>query len=297
MAVNNYNRIINLKFFSASDTINPAVTIECPARGRKPSIDITGQYLASDISQSFNIRVRNLYLDLAENNYTLLEVEAGYENNVSVAFRGTIIYMFKESPGPESVTVIQCLLADASLWIKKDLNIYLEENITLKNVLNEFCKKLGYPEPMVSSSIANLQANESQLTMYGKAEKVLNDIKTRFNLDDDVLIIVSDTRVTAYKKGEAKPTKEVAINFMSSPPNLIGGGENSVTANFTALWIPDLRPGDVVTFNTKYYSTSKMVSYKQDQIKMEIAAIQVQFSTVTGNNQMLCKGIVIPEGK
>ena len=295
MAITNYNRIINLKFFSVSDKVNPAVTIECPARGRKPHIEITGQYLASDVSQSFNIRVRNLYLDLTESDYTLLEVEAGYENNLSVAFRGTIIYMFKESPGPESVTVIQCLLAEPVLWQNKNVNIDLEDNILLKDVLDEFCKQIGYPEPIVSSSIAYLPANESQLTLYGKAEKVLNDIKVRFNLNDDIIITVSDARVTARKKNEGNAVWEIPITFMTSPPQLVGGGENSVTATFTSLWIPDMRPGDIAIFNTKYYTASQMVSYKQDTIRMMVISIQVQFSTVGGNNQMICKGSVIPQ--
>lgn len=295
MAITNFNRIINLKFYSANEPSIPAYVITCPARGRKPNIEITGQYLASDISQSFNIRVRNLYLDLTENNYTMLEVEAGYENNLTVAFRGTIIYAFKESPGPESVTVIQCLLADSSLWTNKSININFDENITLKNVLDEFCKQLGYPEPMIAQSVASLAAKESQLNLYGKAEKVLNDIKIRFNVNDNLIITVTDTRVVAYEKNTLSPTREIPVSFLSSPPQLIGGGENSVTASFTALWIPDLRPGDVVTINTQYYSTSNMLAFKQDKIKMMINAIEVQFSTTAKNNQMRCKGSVIPQ--
>lgn len=313
--VTNFNRIITLKFYASNknkssklsiggtfnaptvDYSTPAFVIQCPKRGQKPDIEITGQYLASSVAQSFNIRVRNLYLDLSENNYTQIEVIAGYENNLTVAFRGTILYAFKESPGPQSTTVIQCLMADVNPWLTAMVNLNITENVTLENTLKEFCKQLSFPEPRVSSSVASITAPEKQLVLCGQASSVFDEIKARFNLTDDILLTIEGDQINAYKKDEGKSARTITLYFLSAPPQLVGGGENSVVANITAPWKPELRPGDIVNFSAQYYSTSSVMMAKQTDITMRVNTISVQFATVKGNNQMTVNGTIIPKQK
>lgn len=295
MAIENFNRIINLKFYSPSDKQIPAETITCPVRGRKPYIEITGQYIASDVSQVFNVVIRNLYLDFTEHQYTELEVEAGYEGNVVIAFRGSILYALKESPGPESKTVIQCQLCDVTALQGKIVNIEIaDDNTTLKDVLTEFCRQTGYPSPAVSDAAGALTSGEGGIMLYGRVTDVLSEIKKRYDRNGDLRVLIDSISISAYLDGEDKPIKKDILTFLSAPPQLVGGGENAVVATIVAPWRPDLRPGDVITFDTDYYTTVHILGYRQKTITMQIATIQVHFSTCKGANQMTVIGNVIP---
>lgn len=303
--IKNYNRIINLKFYNTRNDKRPGYEITCPLRGRKPDIEITCQLLPSAIAQAINIRVKNLYLDLAQNSYAFIEVEAGYEGNLTLAFRGSILYMFRESPGPQSTTVIECLLSDLGNWQDTYLDIDVDQNATLKDIMEEVSNKLGLAPPIISEAVAGRTIKENQFALVGKAVTVVNEIKNRFSFTGPkadngagLVIVYDEPRFKVYEEGQsANFHNKWNLNLLSTPPQLVGGGSQAVVATITAPWVPNMKPGDEVTINTNYYTTSHVIVYSQPQITMLINTMTIHFSTVKGINEMILQGSVISSKK
>lgn len=285
----NFNKIINLYFLSSSGIKDERASIVCPTKGRKPYIEIVGQFAPQDITKAINIKIKNLYMDFSKNKYQRVVVEAGYLNGRKVAIEGDILYMFQSTPGPESETIIQCLGVKYEPWIKKTVNLDFSKGCTILQVLSEISKILGFKSPTVSSSIT--QAITVPFYFNGLIKDVIPEIKKTFSsIYKNLMITINDDRISAFLLGEPKPTKTHILNYLSSPPQIVGGGDNSVSVTVTAPWSPTIRPGDKVIVNTGFYTTTNSLLNTQEQMTIQVNTLDFHFSTVGSINQMKIMG-------
>ena len=92
MAVKNqWNKIISIKFFKGNIEL-PQYEIKCPTYGRKPDIEITGQFATDDLLPAFNVKIKNLYMDAPNGTDINMQIKAGYEGSLQT-FTGSLLSM------------------------------------------------------------------------------------------------------------------------------------------------------------------------------------------------------------
>lgn len=289
MGLMTFNKIINIKFLTDAGIEEPLASIICPEKGRKPNIEIVGQLAPQDITKAINVKIKNLYMDSPSNKYQRIRIEAGYTNSKKFVLEGDILYMFQSSPGPESETVIQCLGVKYEPWLNKTINLSYDKGCTVWQVLKEISKTLGFKSPTVSSSIT--QIINVPFYFNGLVKDVVPEIKKAFSsVYKNLMITINDDRISAFLLGESVVARTHKLNYLSSPPQIVGGGDNSVTVTVTAPWSPEIRPGDKVIVDTGFYTTSHSLSNTQEQMTIQVNTLDFHFSTVGSINQMTIMG-------
>ena len=285
MGMKLFNKIINLEFLD--DKGNTVASIKCPKKGRKPSIEINGQFTNVDTLETMNIKVKNLVLDGVGSDFPTVRVTAGYDDSTTT-FDCQVFSMYQDSPGPESVTTIQCVVGKLDSFLTKSVSGRVEEGGSLEDALKLVSNALGFDAPAIDPAAAKMKT-ETQLCFDGMAREALKKIKAAFPL---AVISVSDNRLKVFSIDEP-PTEAVnRIQYMSAPVQLSGGKDNPVDAVVTAPWVPSLRCGSVVEFPTKFYGGKGGVSNIKEWLKMEPYSIQIQFMTSGTANKMVVRGTV-----
>jgi hypothetical protein len=98
VSARNYNRVIDLTLYTSD---NKMVAIKCPEHGRKPAIEINGTFYDNGTLPAFNVTIKNLYLDIKDQNYTRLRVKAGYVDGTKNTFE--CHREFENFPGSNSL--------------------------------------------------------------------------------------------------------------------------------------------------------------------------------------------------
>lgn len=295
MGIEQFNKTISLYFLDENgrDTGN---NIICPARGRKPEIELVGTFqpsLSGGAIPEFTITVTNLYLDILGFQYPKVKVVAGYEGN-TIEFSGSIMSMFRESPGPDGKTVICCYLGTISGW----LDSYLETDCTagtpLKDVLAKISQSLGLAaEPIIPAELAGLTLL-SKFAESGTASSVLDKLLAQFP-SEGLGVAEDNGTLHLYSNGTPKTyIKRINIDYLSSPPQTNPGGENGAyyTA-FTAPWNPQVRPGVKAVFPAWQYVKNLTVvnSDSTNMNAVNVEFVQIHFSTTGSANQMQVQGV------
>lgn len=290
MAVENFNKIINIDFLTEAGQIDPTASIKTPNKGRKPNIEIVGQLVPHDETLAITVTIKNLYMDLTKNKYQRVRVTAGYEEGTKISMDGTITYMFQASPGPESEVVIQLMPYVYRPWTEKIIELNYEGGYTLATLLQDVSQKIGYNTPLIQ---AGLNASLNVPFVYsGAAKDVVAKIRTHFaSLYPNLVVKPMDTKIKAYILGNDPTSKLYKINYLKSPPQLVGGGDTGVSATITAPWQPEIRPGDRVIVNTGFYSTSNFLKNTAQEMTIAVNTIDFQFGTVGSANQMVIMGV------
>ena len=291
---NNFNRIINLSFLVNKGGDKGEykkisnLDIKCPLRGRKPSIEITGSFSPDDCLPPFNVTVKNLYMDIPESQYPQIEVEAGYENSLQT-FRGTILSMYQESPGPESTTVIQCYTGTTKTWLDEIVTLQLDEGFKLTDALQKIADSMGL-RTVYSDSVKQM-VSKTSIQFEGKPQDAIAKLKTMFSVEKLIVTVRTD-ELRAYSQNDTKGLNDVELKFLSSPPQQAAGSNGIVYATLVAPWIPTLRPGDKVTYNAWQFMKAFSVS-KQEKASIIVNSIQFHFGTTGSVNQMTIQGYAV----
>lgn len=278
----NYSRRINLTFLN--EETGAQFKIECPSKGRKPNIQISGTLLPVDYMSDVEIRVINLYIDRGQT-FQKVRVEAGYENSMSVAFEGEITNIYDESPGPEKVTVINCVQCKVKNMLSNVIALNLEKGFTLNSALSQITKAAELDAPEIVFS--DVETCASAFTFNGTVQEALHQLAPLF---PEVTLMFTDRTIKAVKQ-EISPTERAkVIKFLQSPPQVTG-----TVVIIKAPFDPAIKPGDVVTVQNVSYLSRKTISVGTLMNQYRINSVEFRFSTVQGSNQMTLQGYY-PEG-
>ena len=284
-----FGRRINIEF--SGDGMSP-ITINCPATGIKPDIEIQGVYNQSDTMNDFSIRIKNLYVS-GLSDYSRIKVWAGYRDKMVLCVEGEVSFMYTETPGPDRVTVVSCRLGDFNAWTSKYVNLSYGQPVRLLDILKSLSDALGFGSPIIDPKLV-LQT----LPFFFHIGRASGAVHYLTELMPDVSITCQNNRLTAWKQkheGDSKTdgstsltgTRTFYINNLTTPPAIMG---NSVT--ISAPWMPDLRPGDYVYFPTTFYSRDYAAMDVGEMGFMQVLVMNFHFSTVSDVNEMQLEGVI-----
>lgn len=278
----NYSRRINLTFLN--EETGAEFKIECPAKGRKPNIQISGTLLPVDYMSDVEIRVVNLYIERGQT-FQKVRVEAGYENSMSIAFEGEITNIYDESPGPEKVTVINCTQGKIKNMLSNIIALNLEKGFTLNSALSQIAKAAELDAPVIT--FTDTETGGSPFTFNGTVQEALHQLSPLF---PSVTLMFTDRTIKAVKNEISPSEKAKPIKFLQSPPQVTG-----TVVIIKAPFDPAIKPGDVVTVQNVSYMTKRTISVGTLMNQYRINSVEFRFSTVQGSNQMTLQGYY-PEG-
>lgn len=264
--------------------------IICPEKGRKPTIEIVGQYTLGDCVESMNINIKNFYLDAIGKAFPKIRVAAGYGAQKK-EFECSVFSIYQESPGPEGSTVIQCTPVNQETWNKATVNAHIDAGGSLKDAITAISDAFdGFSAPLIDDSVADLKS-ETQLDFNGLAREELRKVEKAF---PDVMVSVVGSQIVCWDRKKPKPKENRKIDFMSAPPQITGGGDNASLAVITAPWDPDLKCGELVEFPARYYGgRSGNVTKEAETMTIVSYSVQFQFSTTGNANKMVVTGTVV----
>ena len=287
MALKNFNRIITLTLYKAVGH----VTIRCPLKGRKPSIEINGTFTAANYLPAFNLTVKNLYIDLQGEQYTKLKVEAGYEGD-TVTFEGTILTIYQDEPGPESKLVIQCQMGKLQNWLDATVQLDYAAGTPLKTVLDDISGKLK-----TSGVHAGLKAGtlmlKNNFMFDGSARNALAELEKIYT-DENLALFVRGNVLCAVCVPGGDFVKTHVLQYMSAPPQENTGDEaGTYYTTVTAPWIPKLQIGDLLTIPSRVYMRNFMtVGGKSKTQNIQVTGLSFHFGTTGGTNSMQVQGFI-----
>lgn len=286
----NFNRIVRLKIYTASGDVT---VIDCPTKGRKPKIEINGTFSNQSYLPSFNITITNLYLNLRDNAYSTVEVEAGYEGRTTT-FTGKIYSLYQEAPGPEGRTVIQCKEGNIEPWLDATVQISAESGTPLLTVLNTIAKTLGVYRVVPGASV-NTMTLKQRIEHDGSARGAIEKLKNMFE-DKRLDVFIRGNFLCAILLQEGQDfINSYVLEYMSAPPQEnVGGSNGTYYTTITAPWMPELRIGDRLTIPSRTYIRSLVkvgnVTGKQD---IKVSKLSFHFATTGSINQMTVQGYLV----
>lgn len=288
-----FNKIINL-YFLDKDGNETEKKIICSLYGRKPEIEIVGKFMAADGNlPAFTITVTNLYFNLTGFQYPMIKVEAGYKGNL-VKFKGSIMSMFQESPGPDGKTVIICYLGTLSSWLQTVIEVNYDMGTTLKDIIENLSGLLGFNgSPKIPADIQSLTI-PAKFEENGTAASIFQKL---FNLFPDLNLHENEMngQLNVYRMNEesSNSVKTVVLEYLRSPPQKNQGGENgSYWVVFTAPWNPSVMPGVKVIFPAwQYIKFLNLVNSASETNAVIVQFVEIHFSTNGGANEMKVSGL------
>lgn len=317
----NFNRIIRLKIYKTKGSTTPSASaatttagivnrltqlktlatgqdagytfIDCPTKGRKPSIEITGTFSSQSYLPAFNITIKNLYLNLKDTSYSTVEVEAGYEGRTTT-FTGKIYSMYQEEPGPEGRTVIQCKEGSVQPWLDATIQMTLEAGTPLSTALNQIGQKLGVYMVHTGDQVKPLQIKQ-RFEHDGSVRAAIEKLKKIFEAEKLDIFLRGNFLVAISLKDGQDFVNSYVLDFMSAPPQEnTGGSDGTYYTTVTAPWMPELRIGDRLTIPSRTYIRNLVkVGNASGTQDIQVTALNFHFGTTGGTNSMTVQGFLV----
>lgn len=272
MGITNFSKVIELELYSDTDSFK----IICPPRGIKPNITISGTLTGTDLIDGFEVRIVNLYTDRILENFHTLSVTAGYEGGKTSCIEGSIATVYTETPGPDKVTVFQCLTANIREWLSATCSLYFDEGTPIQDIINKLSAEIGFSTPVMGDLKGTLIA---PMQFTGHVKDAIHEIRSFFS---GVSIRIDNNRFIAC---ETDTGVVYDITVLSSPPQFTG-----VTVSVVAPWIPQIRPSDRIRVKTAYYVQDSAAKSVNKNSVYKVNSIQFEFSTVGDTNSMTVVG-------
>lgn len=288
--LNLFNRIIRLKIHREN---NLPLEIPCPVKGRKPNIELSGYLYANGDIPAFNLTIKNLYLELKDDIYTKVEVEAGYEG-CTAKLEGSIITIYQEEPGPEGSTYIQCNEASMTDWLDAYVNLNYAKGTYLNKILEEIGNKIKVKGTLVKGKAAGMMITDD-FEHNGTARDACTKLKKMFQ-NDYLVIFIRNEMLTAICLSQGDYINAHTLKYMSAPLQFNAGGDSSGSyyATVSAPWDPSLQPGDMLIIPSMVYQRyGERVGTNTGTQKIEVQSMEFHFGTCSGSNSMKVQGYLI----
>lgn len=287
IVASNFNRIIDISLISEKGA--PRV-IMCPRYGRKPSIEINGKFKADMTLPSFNVTLKNLCIDLQKEQYARIKINCGYEGN-TVAIEGTILSIYPESPGPESRTVIQCLLGNMTDWLESTVNLSFDAGTSLPNILDAIKSQLGASQVFTGVKAKTLTL-ENPFMHNGSAREAIAKLIKVFE-EKRLALFMRDSKLCAVCATSGDFIGTHVLQYISAPPQMNSGSESGTYyATIKAPWMPKLRIGDLLEIPSRVYMHQFGIVGNGKTQRIQVTAIDFHFGTTGGTNSMTVQGFI-----
>ena len=293
MAVNLelFNRIINLKFIGENGKV---VTVTCPKKGRKPNIELHATIWPSCNLPAFNLTVKNMYLDLREDVYTKVEVEAGYAGRTTT-ITGSVIMLYQEEPGPEGTTYIQCREGGLKEWLDAYINVEFKAGTYLAEVLAGITKNLSNKGTRIAriGNFASRLSLPSKFVHNGTAREAIQKLMQMFQ-GYCLAIYTQNDILNAVCLTYDDYIKIKTLKYISGPPQFnIADESGELFTTITAPWDPTLQVGDELIIPSRTYQNyGRIGGTVSGEQKIHVTQIEVHFGTCGGLNSMTVEGYV-----
>lgn len=283
-----FNRIINLTFYTS---LGIPHTVKCPVKGRKPNIEINGNFTSKCELAAFNVTIKNFYIDLTSEQYTRLKVEAGYEGN-TITFEGTILSMYPEAPGPEGSWVIQCQSGRMQNYLDATVQMDYPAGTPIRLVLYSISKKLGTYDVHIGDQAKRLKL-ETRLQFDGTARSAMAYLEQLF-MDNNLAVFVRENMLCAICINKGDYVNIYTLQYMSGLPQpQAGGSAGTYYTTITAPWEPKLQRGDLLRIPSKLYIRNfTLVGTKSDTQVIQVNTLSFHFGTTGGANSMTVQGFL-----
>lgn len=284
-----FNRIIELTIIGKN---GKQYVIQCPEKGRKPSIEINASYAANNSLYAFNVTVKNLYLDFVNEQYATIKLKVGYAGN-TVDMEGTILSIYQESPGPEGRTVIQCQEGKMQQWLDAAVQLYFDQGTTVKSVLEKIKDKIGAHQVTVRGKAEGLSL-KTKFEHDGSAREALTKLQDNFKDEKLYVFLRNDTLCAICIGSKSDFIASHRLEYTSAPVQPNAGTESGDAGytTVTAPWIPQLRIGDKLEIPAKVYMRYLTTVNKNSggTIFIQVFKISIHFGTTGGVNTMTVQG-------
>ena len=286
----NYNRIIELTLHMAN---GQKKYIKCPKHGRKPAIEITGNYTTANYLPAFNVTVKNLYLEIKNTAYTKLDVKAGYADGSSDTFTGSILSLYQEEPGPEGRTVIQCVMGEVNSWLDNSVQVSYEPGTPLITIITDLQKKLK-ANGMRLGLTAKALTIKDRFEHGGTGREALTKLQKFFE-DQHLVLFVRNNYICGVCAPGVDFINAHTLEYLSAPPQENTGGEDGAYyTTVSAPWNPELRIGDLLRIPGKVYIRNyTIVGSAAKTTLIQVTALSFHFSTVGSANSMTVQGFLV----
>lgn len=298
----NFNRIIDLTFIGSATRYNGSElalqnyqkSIYCPRYGQKPNIEINGTFGSSLTLNALHIKIQNLYLDFRTEQYSKINVRAGYANNYTT-FEADIFNMFQEDPGPEGTTIILCNRGSVTqTWLSSTVSLNFEKESGLLDILQKIKTSLGLTEVSIGTKARALTLKQP-LQFDGTVRGALVELEKRFQ-EKNLKIIMQGSVLCAICMTEGDFINSRVLQYMSAPPQQNpGDSDGNWQSMITAPWMPDLLPGDqLIIPQNVYINSGNLVGGGVAKTqKMQVQELSFHFGTRGSVNQMTCEGFIV----
>ena len=290
LTLTRFNRIIDLTFYTAGGLKKKE--IRCPRHGRKPTIEINGTFTDRGFLPTFNITVTNLYLELQSEQYETIEVTAGYATGGktnTAKFKGSILTIYPEAPGPDGKTVIQCQWGKLQDWLDATVDVNYEAGTPLKKILEEFKIRLALEQTQLGLKKAIGLTTKQQFMHNGTVRDAIDKLERMFEQEKLVIFIREDTLFADCLEDDFTDTK--FMQYLSAPPQPnTGGSRGTFYTTVTGPWMPELHLFDLLIIPSRVYMKNfGMVGTGKTQT-IRVSALSFHFGTTGGTNQMTVQG-------
>jgi len=273
-----FDKKINVSLYRANGTV---AFIATPDVGRKPTLRVSGRFVSQDLIQQVELRVTNFHTDESLNQYNYVIIEAGYAGGVATAFRGKIVNSYQENPGPDGVTVFQVLVGDPDIWMTRTLSASWKPGTLLSTVLDEVATKLE----MHVINYATDRALPVPLSHNGLAKDLLPRLRRLFAIrtDEDVfkgIVIQTYGDQLICFQADQGTGLVYELNYISHAMH------NAAGFDIQAPWLPQLRPGDWLTIDPKFFRQDFGGAQVAVGNRFQVYLLSFDFCTTDDSNMM-----------
>lgn len=299
------------------------LTIPCPSSGMKPDVSFAVKTLPNNNCYQLILKITGLCLDVDVRQVGYVEITAGYRTStMKQTFRCPVFSSYIESPGPDSVTVFNCLCTGRtnSLLSGTPVHIDWKGAITIEKYIQRMSRVLGlnvYNKLLPEYNKLSLVENRMLHFPNGAAlvTEMRNRIEQCIRFHENYNNQVADTSVHSSMLDPVHISIQVydgnLIVFATNRPNEKGPGQdsyetielnavkgasfNGVALSVKALWNPHIIPGDVFFMEPNIINGANLPNilneeaYKgegREQNLYRVLTLGIQFATTQDLNEM-----------
>ena len=316
----NFDRFINVTLTGPSI---PDLVIPTLRHGVKQEVSVSGTFLPGSFATNIELRIANLESTVDFSVYKNVLIEAGYNGTGTGTtsgeaqkgvITGQLTNAFKESPGPDGMTVFQIIVGDYQSGVFQDQfvlsipfgtsmsgvfgslvsghNSVADANHQLSITYTDILGSVVYPTEYKSESLTFKQHLDKIQDVMRNTPGSANPWSTNLGF----MVDTEGSKVRCFFGGDNTSDGKL-IKYVSSPPRNEGG-----SFSFIAPWDMSLRTNDVLQIPNSFARQSfggfvATPTGGSGVTKKWILSVAFDFSTTQATNKMNVKCLYTGPGQ